>query len=58
MLVMLVAAAKPHFEEQVLVAGSKQSRLADNAVRPTCFVLYPLLAPLFFEVDVLETDMS
>ena len=31
MLVMFVATAKNHFEEQVLVAGTKQSRQTDKA---------------------------
>jgi len=35
MLVMLVAAAKKHFEKQVLVAGTKQSRQAIKAGRLT-----------------------
>jgi hypothetical protein len=33
MFVMLVAAAKTHFENQALVAGTKQSRQADKAGR-------------------------
>jgi hypothetical protein len=33
LLVLLVAAAKIHFEEQALVAGTKQSRKADMADR-------------------------
>jgi hypothetical protein len=44
LLVLLVATAKIHFEEQVLVAGRKQGRQADKAVRPACFVLGPLVA--------------
>jgi hypothetical protein len=35
MLVMLVAAAKTHIEKQALVAGTKQSKQADKAVRLT-----------------------
>jgi hypothetical protein len=35
LLVLLVAAAKIHFEEQALVAGTKQSRKADMADRLT-----------------------
>jgi hypothetical protein len=44
LLVLLVAATKIHFEERALVVGTKQSRQADTAVRPACFVLFPLLA--------------
>jgi len=35
MLVMLVPAAKTHFEEQALEFGTKQGRQADNADRLT-----------------------
>jgi hypothetical protein len=58
---MLVATAKTHFEEQALVAEhktKKAGRLADKAVRPACFVLCRLIAPSFFEVDVLQINMS
>jgi hypothetical protein len=34
MLVLLVAATKIHFKEQVLVAGTKQSRRANKTGRP------------------------
>jgi hypothetical protein len=34
-LVMLVADTKTHFEKQVLVADTKQSKQADKAGRPT-----------------------
>jgi hypothetical protein len=40
-LVLLVAAAKIHFKEQ---AEHQQSRQANKAVKPACFVLCPLLA--------------
>ncbi len=50
--VMLVATAKTHFEDQALVASTKQSR---QAVRLAGFVLFPLLATVF-EVDVLKTN--
>jgi len=36
---MLVAAANPHSEKQGPVAGTEQSRQADKAVGPACFVL-------------------
>jgi hypothetical protein len=53
LLVLLLAAAKIHFEEQALVAGTKHScqaaksgekhsSQADKASRPACFVLCPL----------------
>jgi len=38
-----VAAAKIHFEEQALVARTKQGMQADKAVGPACFVLCLLL---------------
>jgi hypothetical protein len=44
LLVLIAAADKIHFEEQALVAGTKQSRKANMAVKPACFVLCPLLA--------------
>jgi hypothetical protein len=44
LLVLIAAAGKIHFEEQALVAGTKQSRKADMAVKPACFVSCPLLA--------------
>ncbi len=44
LLVVLVTAAKIHFEKQVQVAGTKQRSQADKAVRHACFVLCPLLA--------------
>ncbi len=34
------------------------SRPTDTAVKPACFVLYPIQAELFFEVDVLQSNMS
>jgi hypothetical protein len=65
MLVMLVAQAKTYFDEQSLAVGTKQNRqankadrLADRAVSPTRFVLCLTLAPLFVEVDVLQTNVS
>jgi hypothetical protein len=39
-LVLLVAATEIHFEEQALVASPKQTRRADKAVRPACFVFF------------------
>jgi len=39
-----VAATKIQFQEQALVAGTKQSKLTDKAVGPACFVLCLLLA--------------
>ncbi len=47
LLVLLVAAALILSEEKVLVAKTNQSRQADKAVRPVCFVLYLLLVLLF-----------
>jgi hypothetical protein len=52
MLVLFVAASKTHFEEQVLVADTKQAgRLqgwqANRAVGLACFALYLLLVALF-----------
>ncbi len=44
LLALLAANAKIHFEEQALVASSKQSRQEGKAVRPACFVLHSLLA--------------
>jgi len=38
-----VAAAKIHFEEQKLVTGTNQSRQADKAAGPACFVPYRLV---------------
>jgi hypothetical protein len=50
LLVILVATTKIHFEEQALVASTKQSSQADKSGRlarlagmPACFVLCPLL---------------
>jgi hypothetical protein len=59
---------KKTLEKQALVAGTKQRRQvveadrlqgckAGKAVRPACLVLCSLLAPLFFEMDVLQTNM-
>jgi hypothetical protein len=39
LLVLLVAAAKIFFEEQALVAGTKQCWQADKAVGPGCIVV-------------------
>jgi hypothetical protein len=68
MLVMLVAAAKMHFEKQALVAGTKQSsqddkagkvtRQAGMAVGHACFVLCQLQHPHFVQVGVLKINMS
>jgi hypothetical protein len=35
---------KKALEKQALVVGTKQSRQANKAVGPACFVLFPLLA--------------
>jgi hypothetical protein len=43
LLVLLLAVAKIHFEEQVVVVGTQQSRQADKAVGAACFVLCPQL---------------
>ncbi len=43
LLALLVATASIHFEEQALVAGTKQNRHAEKAVRPACFVFWLLL---------------
>ncbi len=58
MLVMIVAIAKTHFEEQALAEGTKRNRwtnkadrLADRAVSPARFALCLPLVPLFVEVD-------
>ncbi len=60
-----MVSGKTHFEEQALASGTKQNRqankadrLADRAVSPTHFVLCLPLAPLFVEVDVLQTNLS
>ncbi len=65
MLVMLVATTKTHFDEQSLAVGTKHNRqankadrLADRAVSPACFVLCLPLAPLFVELDGLQTNKS
>jgi len=39
-----VAAAKIHFKEQAQVAGTKQGRKADKAVKHAHFVLCPIFA--------------
>ncbi len=44
LLVLLVATTNKYFEEQELVAGTKQSMQAEKAVRSAYFVLCPLLA--------------
>jgi hypothetical protein len=41
MLVMLVAAAKFHFEEQTLVVGSRQAAKAGRPTRPTWQMVLP-----------------
>jgi len=38
LLALFVATASIHFEEQALVAGTKQNRQAEKGVRPACFV--------------------
>ncbi len=59
---------KKSLEKQALEAGTKQRRpagkadrlqgcKAGKAVRPDCFVLCPLIAPLFFGAGVLQTYM-
>ncbi len=59
MLIMLVAPAKPHFEEQALIAGTKQRKQAGWLKRHSGLpALCLLLAPLFFEVHVLQANMS
>ena len=39
LFVLLVDTKKIHYEEQALVAGTKQSSKADKAVGPACSVL-------------------
>jgi hypothetical protein len=56
---MLVAASK-HFEKQALVAGTKQSKQAERAVRTAqCLFLFwaRYYRPCFVEVDVSQTKM-
>jgi hypothetical protein len=63
MLVMLVATAITHFEEEVLAASTKQTRQADKAGRLARHSGWPALScarywhPCFVEVVVLQYNM-